>query len=76
MASLSSVKKGRTAYVSGLSGGNNFLSRVYSMGFTLNTPVTVLQNMGQGPLLVYLRDTQIALGRSIACKIQVDGEEK
>ena len=41
------------------------------MGFTPETPLSMVQNNGRGPVLVYLRDTMVALGRSEAKKITV-----
>jgi ferrous iron transport protein A len=43
------------------------------MGFVPGTEVTMLQGAGRGPILVYLRDTQVALGRGEASRIVVDG---
>jgi ferrous iron transport protein A len=76
MQILTTLERGKTAVISGLSGGQHFISRVTAMGFTPDTPVTMIQNIGKGPILVYLRDTQVALGRGEAAKIQVDGRGK
>jgi ferrous iron transport protein A len=76
MAELVSLQGGQVAVIRGLTGGRRFVSRVSAMGFTPNTPVTMIQNFGWGPILVYLRDTQIALGRGEAAKIQVERKEK
>lgn len=72
MSMLSLLEKDQTAVVSGLTGGLRFISRVSAMGFTPGTPVTMVQNMGRGPVLVYLRDTQVALGRGEAAKVQIE----
>lgn len=76
MNKLSKLEKGQVAVVQGLTGGQNFVSRASAMGFTPDTPVTMIQNFGRGPILVYLRDTQIALGRSEANKIQIERKAK
>jgi ferrous iron transport protein A len=76
MSSLSSLEGGKTAIVCGLNGGQRFVSRASAMGFTPDTPVTMVQNFGRGPVLVYLRDTQVALGRGEAAKIQMEGRGK
>jgi ferrous iron transport protein A len=73
--SISSLEEGQTAVVSGLTGGQRFVSRASAMGFTPDTQVTMMQNFGRGPVLVYLRDTQVALGRGEAARIQVEGSE-
>lgn len=69
MSLLSSLEKDQTVVVSGLSGDQRFVSRASAIGFTPDTPVTMMQNIGRGPVLVYLRDTQVALGRDEAAKI-------
>ena len=76
MAVLSSLDGGQDGVVSGLTGGHRFISRASAMGFIPDTPVTMVQNFGRGPVLVYLRDTQVALGRGEADKIQVKRREK
>jgi ferrous iron transport protein A len=76
MATLTSLENGQIAAVRGLNGGQRFVSRASAMGFTPDTPVTMVQNFGRGPVLVYLRDTQVALGRGEAAKIQVERREK
>jgi ferrous iron transport protein A len=76
MSILSSLEKGKTAVVSGLNGDQRFVSRASAIVFTPDTPVTMMQNVGRGPVLVYLRDTQVALGRKEAAKISIEGSEK
>lgn len=75
MVILSSLKNGQVAIVRGLVGGQRFVSRAAAMGFAPDTLVTMLQNSGRGPILVYLRDTQVALGRGEAAKIHVERSE-
>jgi ferrous iron transport protein A len=72
MTSLTLLENGQNAVVRNLTGGQRFISRASAMGFTPDTPVTMMQNLGRGPVLVYLRDTQVALGRGEAAKIQVE----
>lgn len=69
---LSSLKKNQTAVVRNLYGGQRFISRVSAMGFTLGVAVTMVQNNGSGPVLVYLRDTQVALGAREASLIEIE----
>lgn len=69
---LSSLKPGERGVVVGLSGGRGLTSRLISLGFTLGTEVTLLQNYGRGPLLVTVRDTRVALGRGEALKVLVE----
>lgn len=68
---LGSLKQGDDAIVRDIVGGDSFISRVSSIGFTPDTLVTMIQNNGRGPVLVFLRDTQVALGRDMAELITV-----
>jgi len=42
-----------------------------TLGFTIGTEVTILQNYGHGAIIVSVRNTRIALGHGEARKIQV-----
>ena len=57
-----------------LQGGSRFLSRLGSMGFTVGTGVEVIQNLGQGAILVAVRGTQVALGHREASRVLVQAE--
>lgn len=74
METLNLLKSGEKAVVRGLIGDAHFISRASAMGFTSDTPLTMLQNSGRGPVLVYLNDTQIAIGRSEIANIQIRKE--
>ncbi|BBO85438.1 hypothetical protein DSCO28_60040 [Desulfosarcina ovata subsp. sediminis] len=69
---LTQLASGTNSRIVRIRGGHHFLSRVTSIGFTIGTPVLVLQNYRRLPLLVYLRDTQVAIDRREAEKIYVD----
>ncbi|MDD3269347.1 MAG: FeoA family protein [Syntrophomonadaceae bacterium] len=71
MESLTALKTGEAGIVEKVTGGRSFVSRASAMGFTSNVELTMLQNFARGPLLVFLRDSQIALGRGEAEKIKV-----
>ena len=70
--SLTQLASGTSSRIVRIRGGHHFLGRATSIGFTVGTPVLVLQNYRSLPLLVYLRDTQVAIARSEAEKIDVD----
>lgn len=62
--SLSDVKENREALVSEINGDTRFLSRITSIGLTPGCRVRVVKNDRNRPLLVYSRDTMIALNRN------------
>ncbi len=65
--SLSEVKENGEALVSGVNGDTRFMSRITSIGLTPGCKVRVVKNDKNRPLLVYTRDTMIALNRN-ECK--------
>ena len=75
-AFLDQLTPGARAVVSELRGGRGFVSRVAGMGISVGCQIEVLQNPAHGPLLVLVRDTRIALGRSEASKILVMESER
>ena len=65
--SLSEVKENKEALVSAVNGDTRFMSRITSIGLTPGCRVKVIKNDKNRPVLVYSRDTMIALNRS-ECK--------
>ena len=72
MKPLDQFKTGEKGIVQGLSGGERFYSRASAMGFTPETVVDVVRGGSRGPLIVALRDTEVAIGRGEAAKIQME----
>jgi len=54
-----------------LEGGHGLLSRMATLGFTPGAEVTMMQNMGRGPVIVLVRGARVALGRGEAGKVQI-----
>ncbi len=70
--SLSEVKENREALVSGISGDTRFISRITSIGLTPGCRVKVIKNDKNRPVLVYSRDTMIAINRNECKGIKVE----
>jgi len=70
--SLSEVKENGEALVSEVSGDTRFMSRITSIGLTPGCRVRVVKNDKNRPLLVYSRDTMIALNRNECKGIMVE----
>ncbi len=68
---LAGLRSGESGVVKSYSGGRGMLGRCLSMGFTLGSPVRMIENYGKGPVLVSVRGSEVALGREIAGKIMV-----
>ncbi|MDD4843259.1 MAG: FeoA family protein [Anaerotignum sp.] len=76
MKKLSEVKRGETGRIASLKGDTRFLSRITSIGLTLGSEVEVIQNQKKQPVLVYGRDTMIAVNRNECEKIMLEVLEK
>ena len=73
---LPSLETGETAVVADIVGEPDFISRISATGFTRNAEITMVQNRRRGPLIVFVRDTQMALGRIEAGRITVRRKSK
>jgi len=73
---LLDLAPGDTARVITCASGQRCLSRLAAMGFTPGARVTMISNYRQGPVLVLVHGSRIALGRGEAAKVLVrpDGE--
>ncbi len=73
MKKLSELGKDAEGVITGVNGDPRFISRITSIGLTPGCRVTVIKNEKNRPLLVYSRDTMIALNRSECELIEVEG---
>ncbi len=73
MSKLSEMQAGSRGSLQAISGDRRFISRVTAMGLTIGCPIEVLKNEKKQPILIYSRDTVIALSRKECEKIHVGG---
>lgn len=73
MKKLSEMSAGAKGKIKALDGDGRFLSRITSMGLTVGCPVEVLRNEKKQPILIYSRDTMVALNRKECEKIFLEG---
>lgn len=66
---LANGKRGERGYISAVNGTNRLMVRITSIGLTIGCKVEILQNHKERPLLLFERDTVIALNRNDAEKI-------
>ncbi len=76
MHSLVDLSPDNTAIISAIKADNHTISRLHSTGFSQEAEIRVIQNFGRGPIIVFVRGTEIALGRREAEKICVTPLEK
>lgn len=72
MKKLSELAKDSVAVIKTLDGDQRFMSRITSIGLTPGCTVTVIKNEKNRPLLVYSRDTMIALNKKECEMIEVE----
>lgn len=66
------MKSGEHGNISDLQGTQRFLDSIASVGITIGCPIVVMQNRKKTPVLVYARDSAIALDRSDCNLIDVE----
>jgi ferrous iron transport protein A len=73
MMTLDTVGIQREARVIMIDGGQKIHSYLNTLGIHIGDWLTVVQRAPfRGPVLVEIHGTRVALGRGVACKIQVD----
>ena len=72
MKKLSELRNNSMGIITSLDGDRRFMSRITSIGLTPGSRVKVIKNEKNRPLLVYSRDTMIALNRSECEQIGVE----
>ncbi len=74
MKKLADLTPNASGVISAINGDNRFVNRVTAIGLTPGSRVTVIKNDQNRPLLVYSRDTMIALNRTECKGIEVEEE--
>ena len=74
MKKLSDLPKDEIGIIATIKGDSRFVSRITSIGITPGCKITIIKNEKHRPLLVYSRDTMIALNRNECENIIVQEE--
>lgn len=69
---MNELGDGQKARITSIDGDRRYLSRITSIGLNTGCEIEMLQNVRKRPILVYGRDTMIALNREECEKIQVE----
>ena len=69
---LTELEKEDSGIITRINGDTRFVSRITSIGLTPGCKVTVVKNEKRRPLLVYSRDTMIALNHNECEDIEVE----
>ena len=76
MLTLAQAEEGRGYTVEGIDGDARFISRITSVGLTTGGTLKVIRNVKRLPLLIYTRDTTLAINRREAESIRVEVSER
>lgn len=69
---LSEAAPGRRYMVAGIRDEARLVNRLSSMGMICGSELTVMQNYRKQPVLIYTRDTLVAIGRGESEKITLN----
>jgi Fur family ferric uptake transcriptional regulator len=73
---LTMAKAGEKVMVREMLGGHSARARMADMGLRINDPIEIINNSGEGRLILARDCTRLAIGRGIAQKIMVSLTEK
>ncbi|MDD4294960.1 MAG: FeoA family protein [Candidatus Omnitrophica bacterium] len=71
MSSLSKIQQGNTVIFISVNGGRAVMKKLMDMGLIPGSPVTVINNPGNGPVSIMIKGSKIAIGYELAKKIMV-----
>ena len=69
---LEEATNGSICKITGINGNAHLHNRLTAIGLTVGSTVQILKKQKNMPLLLFCRDTKIALGRSVCKKIIVE----
>lgn len=71
MKKLGQMKQGQTGVVTAINGDARYMSRITSIGITPGCTISIVKNDKNRPVIVYTRDTMIALNEKECNNIEV-----
>ena len=72
MKKLTELSDGQKAKITAINGDKRYLTRITAIGLSIGCDIEMLQNVKPSPILVYGRDTMIALNRAESEQIMVE----
>ena len=76
MLTLTQAEEGREYIVKDVKGDARFISRITSFGLTTGAMLKVVRNVKRLPLLIYSRDTMLAINKREANNIHVEVNDR
>ena len=71
MKKLAQMKQGQTGVVTAINGDARYMSRITSIGITPGCTISIVKNDKNRPVIVYTRNTMIALNEKECNNIEV-----
>jgi ferrous iron transport protein A len=72
MKSLKSSRNGERVRIAAIGGDTRFLSRITAIGLTVGCEVEIIENQKGRPILIYERDTMVAVNRRESERVMVE----
>jgi len=72
MKKLTEMHQGEEGIINSINGDNRYISRITSIGITPGCRVKIVKNDKNRPIIVYSRDTMIALSSVESRNIEVE----
>jgi ferrous iron transport protein A len=72
MSKLSEIQAGEKVVVKEIRADERLISRTSSMGITVGSTLEIIRNEKKQPMLLFCRDTMVAINRKECEKIKVD----
>ena len=72
---LSMVPPGQEVRLVAIHGGPRMRKRLADLGLNIGMPVRVISNASQGPVIVAVKESRLALGRGMLHRIRVEAIE-
>ncbi|MGP1442378.1 MAG: FeoA family protein [Anaerovoracaceae bacterium] len=76
MLTLTQAEEGREYTVKDVKGDARFISRITSIGLTTGAMLKIVRNVKRLPLLIYSRDTMLAINKQEADNIHVEVNDR
>lgn len=76
MLTLTQAEEGREYTVKDVKGDARFISQITSIGLTTGAMLKVVRNVKRLPLLIYSRDTMLAINKREANSIYVEVNDR
>jgi ferrous iron transport protein A len=70
--SLNNSRNGERVRIVAIEGDTRFLSRITAIGLTIGCEVEMIENGKGRPLLLYGRDTMVAVNRKDSARVMVE----